>query len=46
MIINVPHVKKIMVRMQVKHLLNIISEDIIWSSFLFQLWTSFIGNLF
>ena len=31
---NVPHVKKNVARMQVKHLLNVRSLDIIWSSFL------------
>ena len=30
---NVPHVKKNVARMQVKHLLNVRSLDIIWSSF-------------
>ena len=32
---NVPHVKKNVARMQVKHLLNVNSLEIIWCSFLF-----------
>ena len=44
MLKNVPYVKKSVVRMQVNHLLNIKSLDIIWSSFYFQL--SFLENLF
>ena len=32
---NVPNIKKNVARMQVKHLLNINSLDIIWSSFFF-----------
>ena len=36
---NVPHVKKIVERMQVNHLLNFNSLEIIWSSFLFLILT-------
>ena len=32
---NVPHVKKNVARMQVKHLLNVNSLEITWPSFLF-----------
>ena len=32
---NVPHVKKTVVRMQVKHLLSVNSLEIVWSSFSF-----------
>ena len=34
MIKNLPYVKKYVARMQVKHLLNVNSLDIIWCSFL------------
>ena len=32
---NCPHVKKNVARIQVKHLLNVNSLEVIWSSFLF-----------